>query len=109
MYGEANYYAGQSVITNSTVSSFHFGQNHLDANTTYKYTVGSYVEGEIVYIDVSISNVTTNEVLKTASWSTGETETNVEGLGGNIIAYGCLKEGTEPTTFTFSEPRTNNT
>lgn len=105
-----NYVVGTTEIGNATVSSNkYFTQNYLSTDTSgtlYKYTVGSYVGGSTVLIKVSISNAATSEVLKEATFDTGKSKTEVEGLGGNIIAYGCVKGGTSFTTFKYTAPYT---
>ena len=103
-----NYVVGTAEIGNATVSSnMYFTQNYLSndvSGTLYKYTVGSYVSGSTVLIDVTISNATTSEVYKQATFDTGKSRAEVEALGGNIIAYGCVKGGTDFTTFKYSAP-----
>ncbi len=85
-------------------------QKALKADTSgdeYKYTVGSYVSEGVVIIEANLFNVTDNVQIVTATYNTGKTETEIEEVGGKIIAYGCYKEGfRDGTTFTYTNPYT---
>ena len=99
-----NSYASSQVC--SEISQFE--QNFLATDTSgdeYKYTVGSYVENNVVKIEIRIKNVTTGSRIAETSWSTGKAEAEVEALGSNIIIYGCVKDTyTDGTTFNYSAP-----
>ena len=109
MHTGVAYNEGSANISKVTITSTkkEFTQNYLSSDTSgivYKYTVGSFVQGETVHIDLALYNATTGALIQSATYDTGKTEAEVEGLGGNIIAYGCVKGGTEPTTFTYTTP-----
>ena len=89
-------------------SDTNFHQETLKNNPNQlKYTVGSYLDADLtVIIEVSLYDLTNDTLLKTATIDTGKTQTEVEALGGNIIAYGCCKGGIEPTTFKYTAPYT---
>ena len=89
-------------------SDTNFQQETLKNNTNQlKYTVGTYLDTDLtVIIEVSLYDLTNDMLLKTATKDTGKTQTEVETLGGNIIAYGCCKGGIEPTTFKYTAPYT---
>ena len=87
-------------------SDTNFQQETLKNNTNQlKYTVGTYLDADLtVIIEVLLYDLTNDRLLKTATKDTGKTQTEVEALGGNIIAYGCCKGGIEPTTFKYTTP-----
>ena len=106
-----NYNINETWLKNNlkVSSDKYFTQYYLRTDTSgivYKYTVGSYVESDIVYIDVAITNANTGDVLGTGKFNTGKTKTEIEKIGKNIIAYGCFKGGTDGTTFTYTNPYT---
>ena len=108
MHGATNFNMNtSSMVITSTVNEFE--QNYLSTDTSgteYKYTVGSFVQDGVVYIEISITNLTTN-VTQTKLKSTGLSKAECEALGGNIIAFGCVKEDyASGTTFKFSAPYT---
>jgi hypothetical protein len=103
------YNEGVANISKVTITSIkkEFTQNYLSSDTSgivYKYTVGSFVQGETVHIDVALYNSATGDEIAKATYDTGKTEAEVEGLGGNIIVYGCVKGSSDTTTFSYSEP-----
>ncbi|MBR2297205.1 MAG: NAD(P)H-hydrate epimerase, partial [Clostridia bacterium] len=77
--------------------------------TNYKYTVGSRLDGTSVIIEIMLYEVDgeTTTLIYSAKHDTGKTETEIEGLGSNLIAYGCVKGNYENTTFSYSDVYAN--
>lgn len=70
----------------------------------YKLTVGTYLEGGNLVIDILLYNVTESETVYEVALSTSLTQNDV--TAGNIILYDAVKGKDTSTTFAYSAPYT---
>ncbi len=92
-----------------------FSQRGLDnagADKEYKLTVGTFRNGDSLWIDVSIYDGATDEVIHSVQRDLGLTTEQIEYLGtGSIIAMANMKGSKDlySTTFGYSKPYTKET
>lgn len=71
-------------------------------DTTYKYTVGTYLEDGYIVLDIRLYDVTNEASVYTDRYKTNLTETDV--VAGNIVVYGTIGTNLGPTAFSFGIP-----
>ncbi len=90
-----------------------FAYDNLDESVNYKYTIGSFVEGEKVFVDMGLYNAETGACIARQQVDTGftvdelKTALGTEGEAqpeGYFIAVGGMNSENTKTVFTHSEP-----
>lgn len=83
-----------------------FTQNYLMSkeveNTNFKYTVGTYEKGGLLWINMALYNLDNGSEISVAHIRTTLTPDKVK--AGNIIAYASVKVDAEDSQFTFTKP-----
>lgn len=109
MNGGTNAIVWDSYLTRlSGADTQKFTQDYLSkdvSGTRYRYVVGSYLQGEYIYLDLRLydaSNPTSEQLIHNQHVATNVHISQVS--GGNIIAFAPLKENAANSSFTFKTP-----